>query len=420
MKIWQFNHYAAPPHLHSITRSFHFAKYLHLAGHEPTIFAASSVHNSDMNLISSKEHIHFKKENIGGIDYVFVKTRQYKGNGLVRIYNMWQFYFGLYRAGKNFAPPDFILATSVHPLTCVAGIRLAEKWGCPCIVEIADLWPETLVQFGRISSKGLTARVLYALEQWIYKKADKVIFTFEGGKEYLRDKQWNLEQGGSVDLNKVEYINNGIDLQEFDYNQTHYTIEDEDLSNQQTFKVLYTGSLGEANEPRYIVEAAQILQRAYPQIVFIIYGTGAKKDHLQAFCREHDLHNVIFKGRVEKKYIPFILSQGQLNVITGKHIGLYKYGISLNKLFDYMASGKPTVSNMNCGYDNLEKYHCGLTVEGGNADFLAQGILHFYAMPSAEYSEYCSNARRAAKDFDFAKLTDRLIGLIKSLSNSEL
>jgi len=77
-------------------------------------------------------------------------------------------------------------------------------------------------------------------------------------------------------------------------------------------------------------------------------------------------------------------------------------------MFDYFASGKPVVSNVECGYDMLEKYNCGITVKGGSAEALAEGILKFYNMPKQEYDTYCKNALRAAQDFDFKILTDKL------------
>ena len=77
-------------------------------------------------------------------------------------------------------------------------------------------------------------------------------------------------------------------------------------------------------------------------------------------------------------------------------------------MFEYFASGKPTLSNIKCGYDILEKYKCGITVNGGSAEALAEGILKFYNMPKEEYNIYCKNAFEAARDFDFIILTDKL------------
>jgi glycosyltransferase involved in cell wall biosynthesis len=132
------------------------------------------------------------------------------------------------------------------------------------------------------------------------------------------------------------------------------------------------------------------------------------KEELERYCVSNNIGNVIFKGKVDKKYIPNILSRSNLNVFTGKHINMYKYGLSLNKMFEYFASGKPTLSNIECGYDIIKRYNCGKTVKGGSAEELAEGILGFYNMPIEEYDTYCNNALKAAQDFDFKILTDTL------------
>lgn len=412
MKIWFFNHYAVPPALYPLARTYNFAKFLIKGGHSVKIFAASTVHNANINLIDNSDK--YKEETIDGINYIYLKTGNYKTNGLDRIINMVQYTLGLFKVTKHFDRPDVIVASSVHPLACVAGIKIANRYKCKCVVEIADLWPQTLIDFGMISKNGLTAKVLYQLEQWIYKNADKIVFTMEGGKDYV------IETFGTnkyINLSKINYINNGIDIDNFNKQKIKHRYEDKELNKNELFKVIYTGSLGEANATHYIVEAARIIQnKGYENIKVIIFGSGYKKTELEEYCKINNLKNVSFKGRVDKKYIPNILNKSNLNIFTGKNINLYKYGLSLNKMFDYMASGKPALSNIECGYDMLEKYNFGITVQGGSAEALAEGILKFYNMPKNEYNRYCQNALQAAQDFDFKVLTDKLEEIILELS----
>jgi glycosyltransferase involved in cell wall biosynthesis len=167
--------------------------------------------------------------------------------------------------------------------------------------------------------------------------------------------------------------------------------------------------MGQSNELKYLIESAEkIIEYGMYNIKFILFGDGYQKEELERYVKSNNIDNVIFKGKVEKSYIPNILSKSDLNIFTGKHIYLYKYGLSLNKMFEYFASGKPTISNIECGYDLLEKYKCGITVKGGSAEAIADGVLKFYNMTKAEYNEYCENALKAAKDFDFNNLTDKL------------
>ena len=403
--IWIMNHYAAGMYFNQGGRHYWFAKYLKRKGYGPVVFSCNTKHGVPERYIDTEDlWIERNAEEID-VPFIFVKSNLYTGNGKQRIFNMIGFYRNVKKAAKEYAEihgkPDIIYASSVHPLTLVAGIQLAKFFEVKCICEVRDLWPETLVAMGRIKRNSIPAKILYSLEKFIYKKADILIFTFPGGKDYV--------ESIGLDNSKVRYINNGVDIEEYNLHKEKSIYEDSDLNVENSFKVLYTGSMGQANELSYLIKAAQIIKRKnINDIKFFLFGDGYQRKELEQYVKENNLDNVVFKGRVEKEYIPNILSKGNLNVFTGKHINLYKYGLSLNKMFDYFASGRPTLSNIECGYDMLEGYGCGITVKGGSPNALADGILKFYNMPKQEYNIYCQNSIKAAEDFDFKVLTDKL------------
>lgn len=404
--VWIFNHYAHGTFFQKGGRHYWFAKNLIKKGYEPTIFCASTRHNSDVSIPIPTGTYELK--NVEGIPYAFVKTSKYK-NGVERLLNMWNFYKNLFPSAneysKKFGKPDVILASSVHPLTLLAGIKIAKKYNVPCICEIRDLWPETIVQYGSLKKNSMLAKLLYKGEKWLYKRADQLIFTIPGGKDYVEEI--------GLDPSKVRYINNGVDLEEFNRNKETFMYADEHLDDPSTFKILYTGSMGIANELSYLVKAAEEIQKkGISNIQFILFGHGSQRAKLEEYVQNKGLSNVVFKGKVDKKYIPNILSKSNLNVFTGKHIALYKYGLSLNKLFDYIASGKPTLSNMENGYDILAEHTCGKTVKGGSVESLVEGILEFYQMNQQEYDQYCKNALSAIQHYDFKVLTDKLEDII--------
>lgn len=404
--VWIFNHYAHGTYFNKGGRHYWFAKNLLKKGYEPTIFCASTRHNSDMSVDIPGGTYQLKT--VEKIPYVFVKATKYK-NGIERIKNMWNFYKNLYPStaeyGKEYGKPDVILASSVHPLTLLAGIKIAKKYNVPCICEIRDLWPETIVQYGTLKKNSLVAKLLYKGEKWLYNKADKLIFTIPGGKDYVEEI--------GLSSSKVRYINNGVDLEEYNKNKEEFIYSDEHLDNPSTFKILYTGSMGVANELTYLVQAAEKVQeKGIDNIQFILFGNGSQREKLKEYIQNKGLTNIVFKEKVEKKFIPNILSKSDLNVFTGKHIPLYKYGLSLNKLFDYIASGKPTLSNIESGYDILVKHDCGKSVKGGSVEALVDGILEFYNMDQKEYDQYCENSLTAIQNYDFKILTDKLEAII--------
>ncbi|MGH4120740.1 glycosyltransferase family 4 protein [Clostridium sp.] len=412
-KIWIFNHYGTNQFLEHGGRHINFAKNLIKQGYEPTIFVASSLHNSDINLI--QDNTLFSRDSSEKVPFVFVKTDSYTGNGTSRIKNMFQYYFRLFKVTMNFEKPDVIIGSSVHPLACVAAIKMAKKYKCKCVVEIRDLWPESIVVYKGISKKNPIIWLLYKLEKWIYKNADQLIFTMEGGKDYIVGNGWDKEHGGDIDINKVHHINNGVDLDIFNYNKKKYTLNDVDLDDEHTFKVIYTGSVRLVNNISMLVDTASYMQsNGYTGIKILIYGDGDEKEILQKRCSDEKIENIVFKGQVDKKFIPYILSRSDLNLIHVRQTDIMKYGCSLNKLFEYLASGKPILSSLIVGYDLLEKYNCGVTLKNITPQAISSVILKIYNATKEELDDMSNNALEAAKDYDFKKLTEKLICIIES------
>lgn len=412
MNIWIFNHYAVPMKLFPHARPHYFAKLLHEKGHEVTLFAASSVHNSDVNLIT--EAIPYIEQEEAGVKYIFLKTSSYAGNGMSRIKNMFQYFKGILTNASQFSPPDVIVAMSVHPLACVAGIILAKKYKCKCVVDIADLWPESFVSFGIVKANNPILKLLYAGEKWIYKKADAVIFSMEGGAQYIKDKGWDKQ----IPLSKVYHINNGVDLEQFDTNRDLHQIEDEDLDRLDCFKVVYTGSIRKTASLNNLVKVAEKLKDS--ALLFLIYGDGDERAQLETYCKEKDITNIKFKGRVDKKCIPYVLSKSNLNIINVQPTEAWmKYGSSENKLFEYLASGKPICANVKPSFSVVEKYDCGIEKNVCDEQEYAEMIRWIVELDDERYTQLCNNARVAARDYDFNILVDRLEQIIFSVCQSK-
>src|SRR5699024_9555642 len=146
----------------------------------PTIFCASTFHGYGNNMLFDNKYISMV---VDDIPFVFVKTISYKTNGYRRFMNMISFYKNLLSVSKEYAniygKPDVILASSVHPLTLVAGIKIAKKFGIACICEVRDLWPESIVAYGSLKKSNPIAKILYQGEKWIYKNANKIVMTWE-------------------------------------------------------------------------------------------------------------------------------------------------------------------------------------------------------------------------------------------------
>ena len=409
--LWIFNHYATRMYEDSAGRHYWFAKNLVDNGYYTTIFCANTIHNSTKTIpiVEGK----YTTSSISGIPFVFVKTVATASNGLKRVLNMLVFAYNLLNVSKKYVKkhkkPSMILASSVHPFTLLAGQIIAKRLKIPCICEIRDLWPESLVTYGIFRKRRLLLSFLYYCEKLIYRKADKLIFTMEGCKDYIIEKGWDKSSGGPIDLNKIYHINNGVDLESFTYNQNHFILPDEDLDNPNIFTVVYVGSIRRANNLEILLDAAKLTD--CKQIRYLVWGSGDRLDALKKRCEDEQILNILFKGFVQKEFIPSIVSRADVNLINSEFLQVMRFGGSLNKMFDYFAAGKPIIQNVEIAYGLLERYSCGEIVMN-TPDATAKAVRKFFTMPKQQYLVYCENAKKAATDYDFPILTQKLTRLL--------
>jgi len=395
-------------------RHYTFAENLTQRGFKVSIICSSTIHNSDNIVETGKDG--FVVKMTGKTPFVFIASSPYKTNSFDRIKNIISFARNVVKLKnklcKAIGIPDVIIASSPHPLTCVAGLRIGRKLKVPVIVEIRDLWPEAIFFYGTIKPNGLAGRVLAASERQIYRKANALIFTKEGDVDYIKENRWDKDQGGDISLDKCFYINNGVNLARFDQHIIENRFDDKDLENDGLFRVIYTGAIRQVNDVGQILDCAVLLKK-FPQIRFLIYGEGNQLETLTKRVEDEQLHNVVLKGFVERKYIPYILSKSSVNLLNYSQ-SKYNWmrGNSSRKLFEYMASARPIISTVKMGYSLIEKYKCGVELDTCTPEIFAKAVLKLYDMSEEDYYKMCENARKGASDFDFDILSKKLINVI--------
>lgn len=407
-KVWLINQYAMPPKLESRLRTIKFAQYLIDAGYDVTIFASSIMHNMDMNLIEDCKP--YLDTHYNNIHFVHINAKQYhKAAGISRIISSLQFTNRFIKYSKNFGKPDVIVQTALVPFgNRIAGYAKSLK--CRYIVEVLDLWPQSLVDVGLMKSRNLLIQILYGFEKRQYESANELVFSQEGGKNYILDKKWDTEHGGSINIDHVHYINNGVDISEFDTNKDSFRLEDKDLSSPTLKKIIYIGSVRKANGLISLIKAAKLLLDEN-NVVFLIYGDGDERQFLIDYCQQNSVDNVHFKRKwIEPKYVPYVVSCAYLNILNyTKGFGIY--GGSQSKSFQYMASGRPICCNLKMMYDPIKKYDIGISKEFGSSEEYSDAIRSILHMPQNEYLAMCQRARQAALDYDYPLLTKKLVKL---------
>ena len=151
-----------------------------------------------------------------------------------------------------------------------------------------------------------------------------------------------------------------------------------------------------------------------PKIRFLIWGGGDELESLRKRVEEEKITNVKFQGKVEKKYVPSIVCKADLNIAHNNPTPLFRFGISFNKLFDYLAAGKPVLSDFPCKYNPAVQYGAGMEVAEPTAENIARAIENCAQLSPEEYAQYVEKAKIAANDYDFANLTKKLLAVIEA------
>ena len=411
-KIWIVNYYTTPPEFVSNPRHLEFSHFLSKFGYDVTIISAGFISDKGIDLVP--EGLKYIQKTYGEFKFIHIKVKNFIGNGINRMYSIFQFAWRINRYRKNFEKPDIILH-NIHAPFDYPVLWCAKKLKAKYIVEAWDLWPDSFVRFGLISVRNPIVKIAYEVERLLYEKADKIIFSFEGGIDYLRKHKWTKDFGGKIETNKIHYINNGVNLEKFNKDIELYQLQDKDLVNTSYFNVIYMGSVRLVNNIKQLIDAAKIL-KSNERIRFLIYGDGIDREYLEQYCKENEIHNVIFKEKwISLKNVPYVLSKSSLNILNyQKDFGIY--GVSSGKLFQYLASGKPICSNIKMNYCLIENNYLGIAKNFETPQEYADAILLIASLDKMEYNAICTRVKEVSRHFDFNVLSTKLIGILETTS----
>jgi len=204
-----------------------------------------------------------------------------------------------------------------------------------------------------------------------------------------------------------------VDLAEYDYLAKEEKFEDADLDDQDTIKFGYIGSIRYVNNIDFLLDAAKLIKT--PRARIIIWGRGSEREaeSIKNRIKDEKISNVVFKGYLDRKYVPYASRKLDVGLVCYRHRGTdaQKYGTSQNKSFDYLAAGIPVIKNIKEGFSKYERFQCGIC-DDLTAQGYAEEIDKFCVMQKDEFEKQCQNARMAAEEYDFKRLTEKLIDVI--------
>ncbi|HEY6103449.1 MAG TPA: glycosyltransferase family 4 protein [bacterium] len=393
MNLWVLNHYADTPDRQA-TRTFDLCRELAHRGHRTTIFASSFNHYTFREERLSGRTT-WKSEEIDGVRVVWIKTHPYRKNDWHRVINMLSFAArAASTAWRLPERPDVIIGVTVHPFTPVAAYAVARLKHSRFCCEVTDLWPETLIQFGDLSPRSPVAWALRRLERFTFQRAERIFALWRHADRYFA--------GLGVPAAKVVWLPHGVPSTRFQgvpaYNGT----------SPDGFTIMYTGGLLRANALDLVLEVARELQ-SERAVRFVFVGDGSDRARLVEKAGAWRLGNVEFRGAVPKQQLAETMAEADAFILSLQDLPLYDYGISLNKLCDYLAAGRPILFAGRSSYNPVEDARAGFTVPPGDVQAMAAAIRAMMALSPQERAAMGRNARQYLREHhDIGVLADRL------------
>jgi glycosyltransferase involved in cell wall biosynthesis len=377
MNILLINHYAGSPEYGMEYRPYYLSREWVRSGHNVMVVAASESHLRQQTPLMEGQVNH---ENIDGINYCWVKANRYSGNGISRVLNMLLFSWKLFFLRKKILSgfkPDVVIASSPQPFILSGSRKIARQYQAQLFFEVRDLWPLSLIELVGVNASHPFIRLMQLYEDRAYRYANRVVSLLPAAKEYMQQR--------GMDEHKFVYIPNGVDISTgptADDVETYVFKEVEELREKYKYLVGFAGTHGPANALQYLVEAAELLKDE--NIGVVLLGQGIEKPKLMTLAKEKNLDNVIFLDPVKKQFVSsFHAAMDALYIGLQRH-SLFRFGVSPNKLFEYMLSAKPIIYAVESGNDPVSDANCGISCQAENAESVASAIRKLRQMDAKE------------------------------------
>lgn len=369
MKILLINQSFVPPDEPGHTRHFEMAQYLRKCGHEMAIVASDSNYQTGLRTVERKGL--YVEQVIEGIRVL----RAYSAQTLHRSYfwraiSFFSFMFSSVWAALQVKDIDLIMGTTPPIFQSVSAWFVAFLRRKPFLLEVRDLWPEFAINMSVIKNPVVIA-LAHGLEKFLYARATHILVNSPAYKEYIVAK--------GVPEKKITFIPYGTDIDMFNPGVDGSSVR-EKLGLKDKFMVLYAGAMGQAHDLYTALRAARRLNDE-AHIQFAFFGAGKERANLEAEAQRLGLKNVQFAGICPKKEMPAVIASADVCLAILQNLQMFRTTYP-NKVFDYMASARPTVLVIDgVVREVIEASNGGAFVEPGNDELLAKTILELSKDP---------------------------------------
>ena len=415
--IWIIDHYSSEPEYGGISRQYDFAKELGKRGYNVVVIASGFSHFTHEYIVEEGHNL--KVSTISDhVHYVYLRTRSYKeNNGGGRARNIADFMCKVIKyesaIAKKYGKPDVVTGCSVHPLTWIAAYKIARKYKVRFVAEVRDFWPRIWVAGGE--KKAMDPMVVFfgMVQRWAFQRADRIIYSMFHGDKYICGEL-------GFPKSKVYLIGQPMDCERFDRNTENTELlpaEVRDFINdKESFICSFAGYYMVYEGVYVMLEALRILEEKGLPIKMIFVGSGAEKEGMEKYIAENHIHNALVFDRIPKDAVPALLSHSDIcmaHLEVKDHKEVYKYGVSKNKVNEYLYSGACTLYGFLYKDDEVAESGGGMMFEPYNAADLADKIEKVYRMPPEERRRYGINGRSYIRENRSVEvLSDRLLEVL--------
>ena len=396
MRLWFINHYAGLPATVPATRPFDLGKHLVRRGHSVTIFACSFNHYT-----LAEEQLSFpqlvKTEEIEGVRFVWIKGPSYHGNNWRRLLNMLTFSILAFIVGVRLYPkPDLIIGTTVHPFAPISAFLLSRLRRVRFWLDITDIWPQTLIDLGHISAGGFSAKLCAKLVRFSLHRAEVVTSVIPKIADYVRDS--------GLPNKRTICTPNGID------GDRSITFVETATNGNSCFTAIFAGGFARQHALDVILDAAALIQSSGETSVrFVLIGDGPEAEFVKSRIAVEGLRNVLLPGFIPKRELYDHLAQADVLLCTGRYQSVHKYGVSWNKISDYLLVGRPIIFALSSSNDPVAEARAGLSVPAESPKALADAIVELRNTPQHIRQEMGQRGREfALSELNYANIAQRL------------
>jgi glycosyltransferase involved in cell wall biosynthesis len=412
MHLVIINQYGLPAGASGITRHGDLGAELVRLGHEVTVIASrfNYLTRGPEGSTESATTTH------DGVRFIWLETGSYRGNDRQRLRSMVSYTVRATWAALRLRPrPDVVLASSPHLLVGPAGLIVARRFRIPWLFEVRDLWPSALVDLGALRAGSLVHRGLELLERLCYRAADRIVIVPPHADRRVREL--------GTDPAKCVAIPNAAALGgETRAEPLPASLEAVLASAHDRAVLMYAGAQGVSNGLELVIAALDLLREedrpTYDRLAVVLIGDGGQHDELVAAAADRHHDYLFFHPPIAKAAVPAALERATLLLVSFADAAVYDYGLSPNKLFDYLAAGRPVLLASRLDDTPVAEADAGRTYDPGSARSLAEGIAALLACSPDDRAAMGARGRALVEERYTIEVTGRRLGeLLRSLAD---